>query len=86
MKRECEQVLAKEMLKKGAYNKNGHKPTMRDLIAKCGPEHGFVEKQALATLEKWTNRGWYDYGTTIDLGWLTPEGIRHFTEELQRAT
>ena len=26
-------------------------------------------------LEKWAKKGWYDYGVTLDLGWLTPEGI-----------
>lgn len=38
---------------------------MRDegLIEKC--------KQAWRTLEKWTDKGWYEYGVTVDLGWFT---------------
>ena len=28
-------------------------------------------KQAYATLKKWTNKGYYDYGVSIDLGWIT---------------
>ena len=28
-------------------------------------------KQPLRTLEKWSSRGWWDYGVTIDLGWFT---------------
>lgn len=27
-------------------------------------------KQAHATLEKWARRGLYDYGVSLDLGWL----------------
>lgn len=26
-------------------------------------------------LEKWTNRGFYDYGVTLDLGWFCPEKL-----------
>lgn len=28
------------------------------------------EKQAHATLQKWSRRGEYEYGVTLDLGWL----------------
>ena len=24
--------------------------------------------------DKWTRKGWYDYGVTYDLGWLTDAG------------
>lgn len=27
------------------------------------------EKQVLATLEKWTRKGWYEYGVSLDHGW-----------------
>jgi hypothetical protein len=30
-------------------------------------------KQAWRTLEKWDAKGWYEWGVTMDLGWLTPE-------------
>lgn len=30
-------------------------------------------KQAWATLEKWSRKGAYDYGTSLDLGWRTQE-------------
>lgn len=26
-------------------------------------------------LEKWTNKGFYEYGTTMDLGWFEPENF-----------
>lgn len=45
----------------------------RDLIN----EPGFVmpHKRAWYILEKWSNKDWYNYGTTLDLGWLTEKGI-----------
>lgn len=36
--------------------------------------HLLSEKRALYLLKKWTGTGWYDYGTCIDLGWLTKAG------------
>lgn len=32
-------------------------------------------KRAWYLLDKWSNKGWYDYGVTLDLGWLTSKGI-----------
>ena len=31
-------------------------------------------KRAWYLLQKWCSKGWYDYGVTLDLGWLTDEG------------
>jgi hypothetical protein len=31
-------------------------------------------KRAWYLLDKWTRKGWYDYGVTLDLGWLTEKG------------
>lgn len=28
-------------------------------------------KQPLATLNKWSSRGWWDWGTSIESGWFT---------------
>ena len=28
-------------------------------------------KQAHRTLEKWNEKGWYEYGVALDLGWKT---------------
>lgn len=84
MKPEFERALAAEMLKKGAYNAISHTPTVRDLIAKLGQELGFNEKQAIATIRKWEDRGWYDYGVSELTGFLTPEGVEHFTKELSK--
>lgn len=32
-------------------------------------------KRCWYLLEKWARKGWYDYGVTLDLGWLTPKGF-----------
>lgn len=46
--------------------------TARDIIEDLFAR-GAVEsrKQPLRTLEKWCGRGWWDYGTSADLGWFT---------------
>jgi hypothetical protein len=44
----------------------------RDLINK--PDFYLHHKRAWYLLGKWSNKGWYDYGVTLDLGWLTPLG------------
>ena len=31
---------------------------------------GFPYKQLMYYVEKWSNRGFYDYGVTLDLGWF----------------
>jgi len=52
--------------------------TPRDLINEDGfPMH---YKRAWYLLEKWSDKGWYDYGVTSDLGWLTNEGKSHAIE------
>lgn len=37
-------------------------------------------KRAWYLLNKWANRNWYDYGVTLDLGWLTDKGKEIATE------
>jgi hypothetical protein len=32
-------------------------------------------KRALYLLQKWSDKGWYSYGVTIDLGWMTELGM-----------
>lgn len=36
---------------------------------------GIPPKRAWGILEKWTSRGWYEYGVAVDMGWLTSEGV-----------
>lgn len=52
----------------------------RDLINTEG--FPLNHKRAWFLLEKWSNRGLYDYGTTLDLGWITEKGnelAKHLT-------
>jgi len=32
------------------------------------------QKRVEALCNKWADRGWYEYGTTVDMGWLTDLG------------
>lgn len=50
------------------YNKGMN--SVRDIIN----EIEIPFKRCIYLLEKWCIKGWYDYGVTIDLGWLTEEG------------
>ena len=34
-------------------------------------------KRAAYLLEKFSNKGWYDYGVSLDKGWLTEEGLEY---------
>lgn len=44
--------------------------TVREVIARTD----IAPKRAWYLLEKWGSRRWYDWGVTVDLGWLTDEG------------
>ncbi len=39
-------------------------------------------KRARYLLEKWHEKDWYDYGVTLDLGWLTSKGVSKAKEVL----
>jgi len=43
------------------------------------------KKQAWATLEKWCDTGGYDYGVSLDLGWLYGDAVFPRQAELDRA-
>ena len=36
---------------------------------------GFPYKQLMYYVEKWSNKGFYDYGVTLDLGWFYPDKL-----------
>lgn len=50
-----------------------HGFSVRDVIGEFKAQ-GVIqsEKQAWRTLEKWSRRNQYEYGVTLDLGWLLP--------------
>lgn len=45
----------------------------RDIINEPGFPINY--KRAWFLLGKWTRKGWYDYGVTLDLGWMTEKGM-----------
>jgi len=46
-------------------------PFVRDI----GTGAGVHRKRLWYLCTKWAGKGWYDYGTSCDLGWLTAKGI-----------
>jgi hypothetical protein len=40
----------------------------------AGERLGIHPKRVAALCEKWTSKGHYEYGVTMDLGWLTATG------------
>ena len=66
MRRELEDELRNRIATKQAG------ASVREVIAAMVSEGRIQsEKQAWRTLEKWSQRGEYDYGVSLDLGWLT---------------
>lgn len=51
-----------------AIYESGDRP--RDIIPRLGINH----KRAWYLLEKWSRKGWYESGVSLDLGWLTLRG------------
>lgn len=43
-------------------------------------ETGLPKKRAYYLLSKWADKGWYDYGTSLDLGWMTGDGLKAAVE------
>lgn len=48
----------------------------RDIINSKGFSVNY--KRAWYLLEKWSNKGLYDYGVSLDLGWITDKGIKYY--------
>ncbi len=60
----------------------GQFPFARDIINQM-VEYKMISnhKQAWRTLEKWSHKGLYSWGCSMDLGWkCTPEELRAFNE------
>lgn len=66
-----EKILLVELLRRGEYQAlDEFGRGIRDVAT--GKD--IPEKRACYLFEKWYDRGWYEYGVNIGLGWLTPEG------------
>lgn len=59
------------LYRKLSSGKEGKSP--RDIINE--PNFSIPHKRAWYFLEKWTDKGWYEYGVTLDLGWVTEKGM-----------
>jgi len=72
-----ERWFLRECQKYCPWGRSAYSPmhrTPRDLIS--GPEFPMPYKRAWYLLEKWSKKGWYDYGVTLDLGWMTEKGMK----------
>lgn len=45
--------------------------------------HRINHKRAWYLLSKWEKKGWYEYGTTLDLGWMTEKGNKVYLEMIR---
>ena len=79
--RSDEIALAKGLLPMGAYHENRGDVdrTPRGIIA----DAGIPPKRGWYVLGKWAGKGWYDWGVSIDLGWLNPEGVEALAARIQ---
>lgn len=69
-----ERAFLAAMQSRGNYGGSGgtrHGVHARDLIS----ELGIPWKRGAYLCQKWTDKGWYDYGVAVDLGWLTDKGM-----------
>jgi len=57
-------------LLKAFSNSNDEYPRIRDIAAHLG----MPQKRLYYIVCKWADKGFYDWGTWSDLGWLTDEG------------
>jgi hypothetical protein len=49
----------------------GRRPYVRQVVA----DLEINGKRAAYILEKWSRKGWYEYGVSVMAGWLTEKGI-----------
>jgi hypothetical protein len=74
--RECENAYVRHL--DAPFPPVPARKTPRDLINEEGfPVH---YKRAWYLLEKWSDKDWYNYGVTLDLGWLEEEGMKKAEE------
>lgn len=45
----------------------------RELPDATAERLGIAEKRAYCLLQKWSDKGWWDYGVSLRCGWFTPE-------------
>ncbi len=75
MTKDDERYFLKRMQEEtgGAFAQKLPRKTPRDIINE--PGFPIPHKRAWYLLEKWSGQGLYDYGVTVDLGWMTEKGM-----------
>lgn len=66
--KEDERTLMKALATEGRHT--------RDVVDDLGMNH----KRAAYILEKWTDKGWWDYGVSVMAGWFTERGVEWIEE------
>lgn len=61
----------------GPYKPLKEAPPLDDIATQIGMH----PKRAIGIGEKWSRKGWWDYGVTVRFGWLTPTG---YTEAVRQ--
>ena len=51
----------------------------RELPDETAARLGIHPNRAYRLLEKWTDRGWWEYGTSLRCGWFTPDAPLELT-------
>lgn len=54
--------------------------TNLESVRAIGARMGIHPKRIVYLCHKWSSRGWYDWGCSPDIGWLTEEGLAKAAE------
>lgn len=87
MRKPDELIFLKLLLDRCRRSGSGRHPAEKPRQIINDPDFPLPAKRAWYLLGKYTGRGWYDFGTTLDSGWLTDEGvteIRNVIEDEKR--
>ena len=63
------------------YDLSKREFTVRE-IANIFTRFGFSYKQLMYYVKKWSDRGFYDYGTSLDLGWFEFDKLKGEYKEI----
>ena len=68
-------MQAGETQRRGGSHWNPERGRFEGFPRDVGAELGIHPKRVAYLCGKWSDRGWYDWGTSVDLGWLTDVGL-----------
>lgn len=61
----------------GLWGPATSKESAREVIVRLVRDHGYSEKQLWYYLNKWFEKGWWDYGVSMGVGWFESEAPPH---------